>query len=97
MAGLDRAFYDPDEPANKGIIAEKVILVEGTDECYFLSALMEHLRIYDIQVKPVGSKTKFNRAVEAFVLDPDFSKVECFALIRDADRSRKISRDYFLY
>ncbi len=62
-----------------------VLLVEGNDEVYFFQAFLKHIGIADVQVIEIGGKDKFKSELPAFIVDPGFSEVKAFAVIRDAD------------
>jgi hypothetical protein len=64
-----------------------VVLVEGSDEQLFLEGLFAHMGIADVEVIEVKGKDKFPSAFAAFVIDPGFSDVRSFAIVRDADTS----------
>ena len=56
------------------IVKPKLLIVEGMDEeKFFGAALREHLGISDIQVMPIGGKSKLTRSLEILVNDPQFS------------------------
>ena len=63
----------------------KVIAVEGTDEVYFLDALLRHLKITDVEVRDVGGRDQFKSKLPALVRMSGFSDVRFLAIIRDAD------------
>jgi hypothetical protein len=64
----------------------KLLIVEGQDEnLFFSAALPNHLNIHDIQVLPIGGKTKLTQNLKALGNDPKFPDVVSLAIIRDAD------------
>jgi len=68
-----------------GIHLCKVIAVEGTDEVYFLDALLRNLKITDVEVRDVGGKDQFKNKLPALVRMSGFSDVGFLAIIRDAE------------
>ena len=51
----------------------KLLIVEGRDEqLFFEAALRDHLGLTDIQVMPVGGKTRLTRSLEILVNDTSF-------------------------
>lgn len=68
------------------IVRPKLLIVEGRDEeMFFGAALQDHLGLTDIQVMPIGGKSKLPQSLAALVLDPAFPTVQSLAIIRDAD------------
>jgi len=65
-----------------------VLLCEGNDEVHFIDAFLEHLGIDEIQVREVGGRDQFPVGFPLFLIDPGFSKVKAYAIIRDADDTR---------
>lgn len=65
----------------------KLLVVEGKDDECFFCALIEFLRIEDIQVAGVGGKGQFRGQLRAIIKDDDFSKVISLGVIRDADKN----------
>lgn len=64
----------------------KLLIVEGRDEEQFLTAaLADHLGLTDIQVMPIGGKSKLTQSLSALVLDPGYASVVSLAVLRDAD------------
>jgi len=64
----------------------KLLIVEGRDEeMFFEAALANHLGIGDIQVMPIGGKTRLTANLAGLVNDPLFSSVQCLGIVRDAD------------
>ncbi len=64
----------------------RLLIVEGHDEeQFFAAALRDHLGLADIQVMPIGGKTRLTANLAGLVNDPLFSNVQSLAIIRDAD------------
>jgi hypothetical protein len=64
----------------------KLLIVEGRDEqLFFEAAFRDHLGLTDIEVSPIGGKTKLTRSLEILVKDPAFPAVPSLAVVRDAD------------
>ncbi len=63
-----------------------VLVVEGKDEQLFFEALIRHLGLGDIEVRPVGGRTLLRRNLPALVRTPGFSeKVTSLGVVRDTD------------
>lgn len=68
------------------ISLNKIVMVEGKDEVYFLDALLSSLNIKDVEVRDVGGKNQFKNKLPALIKLRGFRKnVEVLAVIRDAD------------
>jgi len=68
------------------ITKRKLLIVEGRDEENFFNALFrDHLCRDDVQVLPIGGKTRIHDNLQALILDPRFSDVEALIVVRDAD------------
>jgi hypothetical protein len=64
----------------------KLLIVEGRDEeLFFTAALKDHLGLTDIQVMPIGGKTKLTQNLSALVNDTQFPSIQSLAIFRDAD------------
>ena len=64
----------------------KLLIVEGRDEEeFFTAAMRDHLGLTDIQVMPVGGKTRLMQDLVGLVNDPHFSSVQSLAVLRDGD------------
>ncbi len=64
----------------------KLLIVEGRDEEeFFTAAMRDHLRLTDIQVMPIGGKSRLTQNLSGLVNDPRFSSVQSLAVFRDAD------------
>jgi hypothetical protein len=65
---------------------QKLLVVEGRDEeRFFNAAFNNYLGLTDIQVMPIGGKTKLSASLAALIRDPKFQSVASLAIIRDAD------------
>lgn len=68
------------------IVKPRLLIVEGRDEeMFFDAALRDHLKRTDVQVLPIGGKTKLTQSLAALVNDASFPAVQSLAVIRDAD------------
>ena len=63
----------------------KQLLVEGQDEERFFDALLNHLKIDDIEVKNYGGKHKLKSYLDVFVNVSSFDQVQSIGIVRDAD------------
>lgn len=71
------------------IVESKFLIVEGTDDEGFFKALLKDLGINNVQVAPIGGKTKIRSNLMAISKDPNFSKINAIGIIRDADSNSK--------
>ncbi len=69
----------------------KIIAVEGRDEDNFFSALFDYLGISDIQIIIFEGKTNYKKRIKSITKVSGFSKVQSFALTRDADNNPPLS------
>lgn len=67
------------------ITKPKIIAVEGKDELYFFTALLDYMNINDVQIVDFEGKTNFQARIRAIVNVSGFKNVRYFALVRDAD------------
>ncbi len=67
------------------IVESKVLIVEGEDEKRFFKSLLSHLSITNIQIFPIGGKTKTRENLKALSLAPNFEYISTLGIIRDAD------------
>lgn len=67
------------------ISGPKLLIVEGEDDRGFFSALFRDLDMHDVQVAPVGGKTKIKPNLMAITKDQNFAKISSLGIIRDAD------------
>lgn len=64
----------------------RLVVVEGKDEEFFFSALLEHLGLSGVQIVPIGGKSKLRENLKALVRLPGFrQKVTHVGIVRDAD------------
>ncbi len=64
----------------------KLLVVEGRDEeMFFEAALRDHLALTEIQIMPIGGKTKLTLNMKGLVNDVGFPTVQSLAIVRDAD------------
>jgi hypothetical protein len=78
----------PVQPSAASITASKILLVEGKDEVQFFEALLNHLHLKSVQIREIGGVYKFPTEFATFLVDPGFSQLNAYAIIRDADKSR---------
>ena len=72
------------------IISPYLLIVEGKDEELFFEALMKNLGLTDIQILPIGGKTKLRENLRHLVNKvPDFDMVTSLGIVRDADDDPK--------
>jgi len=72
------------------ILKNKILVVEGDEEKRFLLPYLDYHSVSDIQILPIGGKTRLSDSLKALVLDPNFvSNVEVVGIMRDADKSAK--------
>jgi hypothetical protein len=62
-----------------------LLVVEGVEERVFFNALIGHLRLQNVQVLPIGGKTKLRDELGALVISPSFASVVSLGVVRDAD------------
>ncbi len=68
------------------IVKSKLLVVEGRDEeMFFDAALRDHLALTEIQIMPIGGKTKLTLSMTGLVKDVRFPTVQSLAILRDAD------------
>ena len=76
------------EPCAQGFIRvtkHRVLVVEGKEDCFFFTALLEKLSLPNTQVLPIGGKDKIHPYLKALVATPGFSGVTSLGIVRDAD------------
>jgi hypothetical protein len=66
---------------------DKILVVEGTEDALFFEALIQHIKLSDIQVMGIGGKIKIRDNLKALVQTSDFLKVVRLGIIRDADEN----------
>ena len=72
------------------VISPYLLIVEGKDEELFFEALMKNLGLTDIQILPIGGKTKLKENLRHLVNKvPDFDMVTSLGIVRDADDDPK--------
>jgi hypothetical protein len=65
---------------------ENVLMVEGKDEVNFFKALLEHLKIPNIQVIEAGGKDKFANTFSVYMhTDGALVKIKNIGFVRDAE------------
>lgn len=63
------------------------LLVEGNDQRNFFEAMVERLKLLDVQVRDFGGVTELRRYLAAFVNEPGFRQVRRIGIVRDAEAS----------
>lgn len=76
----------PKEPT-VSVEKPKQLLVEGRDEEFLFNALLEYLKIADVQVQNYRGKSRFKNFLSGFVVVPGFDNVQSMGIVRDADDS----------
>ena len=70
------------------IVLPYLLIVEGKDEKLFFEALIENMNLTDIQIFPIGGKTKLKENLKHLVkVSPNFHLVTSLGIIRDANDS----------
>jgi len=72
-------------PKENEVQLPKLIIVEGNHERDFFSAWLNHLHLADIQILPIGGKTRLAENLKPLVKQPKFNQVETLVIVRDAD------------
>lgn len=67
------------------IVKPNLLVVEGREDELFFGAFVEHLNLENIQILPIGGKTKLRDNLGALVTSPNFSNVTSLCIIRDAN------------
>jgi hypothetical protein len=67
------------------IESDKILVVEGKDECNFFAAILEYEKINGIQVMDIGGKDKFKNTFPNLRNSDQFDKVHTIGFIRDAE------------
>ena len=63
------------------------LLVEGRDSVGFLTALIRHLGLENVQIQDFGGVTDLRTFLRLLVNGPDFPRVTRIGVVRDAERS----------
>ncbi|MEN6553719.1 MAG: DUF3226 domain-containing protein [Methanobacterium sp.] len=84
MMPMMQCTKTPQKPVRK-IKSEKILIVEGADECHFFAVLLEHIGITGIEIYDMGGKDQFNTNMDAFVDTRGFDNVHTIGIVRDAD------------
>ena len=67
------------------ILKRNLLVVEGTDECFFFRALLAKLNLNNIQIICYEGKTRFRHFISALVATPGWANVQTLGISRDAD------------
>ncbi len=71
---------------DRRILSTRILAVEGNDECGFFEALLETMRISNVQTFDIGGKDKFKIELPLLVNAENFGSVTDLALVRDAEK-----------
>ena len=71
----------------QAITRPKLLVVEGKDEVNFFAALITDLDLGDVQVQPVGGKSRFRAYLKAVANAPGYDIVTSVGIVRDADEN----------
>jgi len=71
------------------ISMKKIILVEGDDDKYFTSQLLNHLEKKDIMVESFGGKDKLTTHIDVLINREGFDDVTSIIIFRDSEDSAK--------
>jgi hypothetical protein len=72
---------------NITITSKKVLFVEGQDEINFFGELLKYIGITDVQIISYGGKDNLRNELKTITKIPNFSKVQLFGIVRDADNN----------
>lgn len=62
-----------------------VLIVEGEEDKRFFEALVNDMGLTNLQIMPIGGKTKLRENLKALVASPGFSGVISLCVVRDAN------------
>jgi hypothetical protein len=75
--------------ANKiEISSNKLLAVEGKDECNFFKAMLKQQNINNVQIVDIGGKDKFKTEFPLLHNTPGFSEVHSLGFVRDAEQKQ---------
>ena len=74
-------------PQQDGVLATKLLLVEGKDDLRFFRAMSRHLGMTDISVSSYHGKGNLRNDLSDRVRSPGFQAVSSLGIVRDADDS----------
>ncbi|MCY3569423.1 MAG: hypothetical protein OXH38_12400, partial [Chloroflexi bacterium] len=69
------------------ITKKHLLLVEGSDDWHFFTALLRHLEIDEVQIIRCGSRDEIRARISALRVAPTFESVERIGVVRDADEN----------
>jgi len=72
-------------PDTVKIVKPNLLVVEGRDDELFFDAFVAHLGFQNMQILPIGGKTRLRENLGALVTSPNFSNVTSLCIIRDAN------------
>lgn len=73
---------------NIGLESDRVLAVEGKDECNFFEALIKYEKINEVQIIDIGGKDKFKIEFPLLINSEGFTDVHTLGFIRDAEENR---------
>lgn len=73
------------------IRSNKILAVEGKDECNFFDELLKNININNIQLIDIGGIDKFKYHIPLLIKSDGFTKVEVIGFIRDAEKNQASS------
>ena len=76
------------KPVDK-IRKNKVLIVEGVDECNFFEVLLNHMSITDVEIHDMGGIKQFNKNMPALISARGFDNVHTIGIVRDAETSHQ--------
>jgi hypothetical protein len=69
----------------------RILAVEGKDECNFFKALIKHEDIKDVQIIDIGGKDKFTIELPLLINLEGFTDIHTLGFIRDAEKDQASS------
>jgi len=67
------------------ITQRNLLVVEGVDDQLFFCRFAQHIQAHDIQIMPIGGKTKLRGNLKLLKLSPNFDNVTSLCIVRDAN------------
>ncbi len=67
--------------------SNRLLAVEGKDECNFFKAMLKHENINNIQIIDIGGKDRFKTEFPLMINTEGFSEVDTIGFVRDAEQS----------
>jgi len=76
---------------------KRIILVEGKDDCYFMSQLLKHKAINAIMVESFNGKDKLTSHINSLIKRDGFDEVISMLIFMDSDKSAGSAGDSINY